>query len=119
MSRTIRLTLGLLVLATSALHAQERTPAVAAAGTGPTLASSSSAFRLPAESVDAEPAFAASSAAAFQRSQTLMIVGGAIFLTGLIIGDDAGTAIAIGGAALGLYGLYTYLNGRPGAESTY
>ena len=43
-----------------------------------------------------------------RRGQTLMIVGGAAFLAGLIIGDDAGTAIAIGGALIGLYGLYLW-----------
>jgi hypothetical protein len=30
-------------------------------------------------------------------------------LTGLIIGDGAGTVIAVGGAVMGLYGLYEYL----------
>ena len=39
----------------------------------------------------------------------LMVVGGAALLTGLIIGDDAGTVIAVGGALVGLYGLYEYL----------
>jgi len=39
----------------------------------------------------------------------LMIVGGAGFIAGLIIGGGAGTAIAIAGAAIGLYGLYLYL----------
>jgi len=39
----------------------------------------------------------------------LMVVGGAALLAGLIIGDDAGTVIAIGGALVGLYGLYEYL----------
>jgi len=42
----------------------------------------------------------------------LMIFGGAALITGLIIGDDAGTVIAVGGALVGLYGLYVYL-GRP------
>ena len=42
----------------------------------------------------------------------LMILGGAALVTGLIIGDDAGTVIAVGGALIGLYGLYVYL-GRP------
>ena len=42
----------------------------------------------------------------------LMILGGAALITGLIIGDDAGTVIAVGGALVGLYGLYVYL-GRP------
>jgi len=43
-----------------------------------------------------------------RRGTTLMIVGGAAFLAGLIIGDDVGTAIAVGGAAAGLYGLYLW-----------
>jgi hypothetical protein len=38
-----------------------------------------------------------------------MIIGGAIFLAGAIIGDDPGTIIMIGGAAIGIYGLYLYL----------
>jgi hypothetical protein len=42
----------------------------------------------------------------------LMILGGAALITGLIIGDNAGTVIAVGGALIGLYGLYVYL-GRP------
>jgi hypothetical protein len=41
-----------------------------------------------------------------------MILGGAALITGLVIGDDAGTVIAVGGALVGLYGLYIYL-GRP------
>ena len=43
------------------------------------------------------------------RSESLMIIGGAIFLAGAIIGDDPGTIIMIGGAAVGIYGLYLYL----------
>ena len=39
----------------------------------------------------------------------LMVGGGAALLTGLIIGDDAGTVIAVRGAVVGLYGLYQYL----------
>ena len=39
----------------------------------------------------------------------LMVVGGAALLAGLIIGEDAGTVIAVGGAVVGLYGLYQYL----------
>ena len=47
--------------------------------------------------------------ARFSNSQTLMIVGGATFLAGAIIGDNAGTVVMVGGAAVGLYGLYLYL----------
>jgi hypothetical protein len=53
----------------------------------------------------------------FGMSQTLMIVGGAAFLAGAIIGDDAGTVLMVGGAGVGLYGLYLYLRQPPGASS--
>lgn len=43
------------------------------------------------------------------QSRALMIVGFGAMLVGLLIGDDVGTVIAIGGAAVGLYGLYHYL----------
>lgn len=43
------------------------------------------------------------------RGQTLAIVGGAAFLGGLLIGDDVGTAIAVGGLAVGVYGLWLWL----------
>jgi hypothetical protein len=38
----------------------------------------------------------------------LIIAGGALFIAGLIIGGDAGTVLAVGGAAVGAYGLYQY-----------
>lgn len=40
----------------------------------------------------------------------LMIAGGALFVAGLIIGGDAGTVVAVAGAAIGAYGLYQYFN---------
>lgn len=60
--------------------------------------------------VETAPAGAATALAQARarRGMPLMIVGGAAFLAGLIIGDDAGTAIAVGGAAVGLYGLYLW-----------
>lgn len=39
----------------------------------------------------------------------LMVVGGAALVTGLLIGGGAGAAVAIGGAAIGLVGLYGYV----------
>lgn len=38
----------------------------------------------------------------------LIIAGGALFVAGLLIGDDAGTVLAVTGAAIGAYGLYLY-----------
>ncbi len=63
-----------------------------------------------ARQVEAVPAAGSTAVtqARSRRGTTLMIVGGAAFLAGLIIGDDAGTAIAVGGAAIGLYGLYLW-----------
>ena len=43
------------------------------------------------------------------QSQALMVVGGAALIVGAIIGDDPGTIIMVGGAIVGLYGLYQYL----------
>lgn len=43
------------------------------------------------------------------QSEALMIVGGAAILIGAIIGDDAGAFFMVGGAVVGLYGLYRYL----------
>ncbi|MEO7103646.1 MAG: hypothetical protein ABI311_09690 [Gemmatimonadaceae bacterium] len=39
----------------------------------------------------------------------LMAVGGAALVAGLLIGDSAGTAVALGGVAVGLVGLYEYV----------
>jgi hypothetical protein len=44
-----------------------------------------------------------------RESAALMIVGGAALLAGLLIGGGAGTAIAVGGTLLGLYGLWMYV----------
>jgi len=47
--------------------------------------------------------------AGYGQPVALMVVGGAALLTGLIISGDAGTVIAVGGALVGLYGLYEFL----------
>jgi hypothetical protein len=54
------------------------------------------------------------SAAVMQNAPTgqarlLMVVGAAAFVGGLLIGDDAGTAIAVVGLGVGIYGLYLYM----------
>lgn len=43
------------------------------------------------------------------QSKALMIVGGAALVAGLIIGGDAGALLAVGGAVVGLYGLYQFV----------
>jgi hypothetical protein len=62
---------------------------------------------------DADAPLAVSSAAAEGLHQgegvALMAVGGAGLVAGLLIGGNAGTAVAIGGLAVGLVGLYEYV----------
>src|SRR6187551_1172390 len=43
------------------------------------------------------------------ENTALMLVGGAALIVGAVIGGDAGTIIMIGGAGVGLYGLWQYL----------
>ena len=74
---------------------------------GPTLATASVAVRQISADANAAPARAA--AGGQGRGTALMIVGGAAVLVGLVIGNGAGNAIAVGGAVVGLYGLYQYL----------
>jgi hypothetical protein len=40
----------------------------------------------------------------------LMIIGGAGIITGAVIGGSGGTVLAVGGAVVGLYGLWRYLH---------
>ena len=78
---------------------------VAEPAAGPTLAAASVAVRHAETPVTSAPA----RRAGYGQPVALMVVGGAGLLTGLIIGGDAGTAIAVGGAVVGLIGLYQYL----------
>ena len=45
-----------------------------------------------------------------RTNTALMIVGAAAVILGAAVGDDAGTVLIIGGAGVGLYGLYRFLN---------
>jgi hypothetical protein len=88
-------------------------PDSSTAAVGPRLGATSVAVAarpgVPAGDDRAADAPTAQPRSGLQQSQVLMIVGGAAFLAGAIIGDDAGTIIMIGGAAVALYGLYQYL----------
>lgn len=81
---------------------------VAAAPAGPTMDAASVAVRQPVTK-EARAPYAAPRRAGYGQPVALMVVGGAGLLTGLIIGGGAGTAIAVGGAVVGLYGLYEFL----------
>lgn len=78
----------------------------APASYAPTLAATR--FGLSAE--DQAPVTVNASAARMGRREgrAFALVGGAAVIAGILIGEDAGTVIAIGGAGLGLYGLYIW-----------
>ena len=98
-----------------ALRAQDVTPAPthAAVASGPARAATATAVRAQLPALSREEALRTAGAqGTLGRGEVLMIVGGAALLTGLIIGDDAGTLIAVGGAVVGLYGLYLWLPTR-------
>ena len=44
-----------------------------------------------------------------QGNTALMLVGAGTMIVGAIVGGDAGTIILLGGAALGIFGLFRYL----------
>ena len=105
-----------LVLRAPASHAQSlmdssfvNHPAPAPAAVqniGPTRASLSVAARTNIQPLTAP---SAASGAGLTQPQALMIVGGAAILVGAIVGDTAGDVFMVGGAVVGLYGLYKYL----------
>lgn len=79
---------------------------------GPTMAAAESGIRahVATEDISAqEAADRAAHGAGLGTGGALMIVGGAAFVTGLIIGGGAGTALAVGGVIVAAYGLYLFL----------
>jgi len=99
------------------------TPAVDAqavpAPAGPTVAGASVAFHADAAppvvvvrssaTESAVPNALPAARSSRNQSTTLMIVGAAAFVAGAIIGDTPGALFMVGGAGVGLYGLYQYL----------
>jgi hypothetical protein len=104
----------LLASTATVARAQSATSAASvAAPVGPTLGAARLAATAPSAALDErdrrEPPNAPRNGAGFGQPEALMIVGGAAFLAGAIIGGDPGTIVMIGGAGIGLYGLYLYL----------
>lgn len=110
-------TLIVLAIVPIAANAQSQAPSAPAVHftpeavrrTGPTIESAAVGIR---------PAASENTLAAAQRSRrrsgvthdvALMIVGGAALIAGAVIGGDAGAVFMIGGAIVGLWGLYNYL----------
>lgn len=75
---------------------------------GPTLESARVAASLPQSAARREFS-APPTRAGLGQAKALMIVGGAAILVGAIVDGDAGGIIMVGGAVIGLIGLYEYL----------
>lgn len=86
------------------------TPAAAPAVAGPSLDGATVAFQQREQQATGQRMVVLAQARRGTNSTALMIVGGAAFVAGALIDGDAGTLIMVGGAAIGLYGLYLYLN---------
>jgi len=78
------------------------------ASVGPTAASLSVAVQAGVAQTSTRSAPAANRTGE-RQSVALMIVGGAAVLVGAVIEGKPGTIFMIGGAVIGLYGLYKYL----------
>jgi hypothetical protein len=108
---------GAVILALAVAHpasaqASAPSPAAAAAPTtsfAPTLAATHLGF----SAEDHAPLTVNTSAASMgaREGKAAAIVGAAVVVIGLVVGGDSGTVIAIGGAGLGLFGLYIWQRG--------
>ena len=78
-----------------------------AAPRGPTVASARVASHAVTAPIGAPPVI--QNRQSNRNAVALMAVGGAALVVGAVIGDDAGTLVMLGGAVVGLYGLYLFL----------
>ena len=106
---------GVLVLALAlsrpaAAQAPAPAPAVTSPAPSVSYAPTLAATRLGFSGEDQAPLAVNASASRMGRREgrVFALVGGAAVIAGALIGDDAGTVIAIGGAGMGLYGLYIW-----------
>ena len=79
----------------------------ASANRGPTVASARVATHAVSAPRGAPPVI--QNRSSNRNAVALMAVGGAALVVGAVIGDDAGTLVMLGGAVVGLYGLYLFL----------
>lgn len=108
--KLVSLAAAALVLGSTATVALAQQPAASARSTtGPTVSASVAGIR-PAVSTSSKTATPPADARlGAGRNVALMVVGGAALIIGAIIGGTAGVLIAVTGAAIGLYGLYHFV----------
>ena len=98
-----------LMMSPQIMSAQSSTPVTKSDhSVGPTISANIAGIRAPA-SAHSLNARAADSHMGAGTNVALMVVGGAALIIGAVIGGDAGLLIAIGGAIIGLYGLYHFI----------
>jgi hypothetical protein len=114
--RQILITVAALTCLAAGARAQQTSPDIVMRPdtvTAPTNAANASLIDRPSEAVRRPAAVpAAPLPAAGQNlgeAKAEMVVGGAAFLAGAIISGTAGTVLMVGGAVVGLYGLWNYL----------
>jgi hypothetical protein len=83
-------------------------PVPEAPAVGPTMASARLGYSSATEA-PTEMTWDSRASSNKNTGRVLAIVGGAAVIGGLLIDDDAGTAIAVGGLIMGLIGLYLWL----------
>ena len=105
MNRLLALVVSLLVSVAAPVSAQSLTDR---APEGPTIQAARAGITAPPATTPAANA-AQELETPSRESAALMIVGGAALLAGLLIGDGAGTVLALSGALVGLYGLWMYV----------
>jgi hypothetical protein len=74
---------------------------------GPSIASARVASHAESAPIGAAPVI--QNRTSNRNAIAFMAVGGAALIVGAVIGDDAGTFVMLGGAVIGLYGLYLFL----------
>lgn len=79
------------------------------AAAGPTLSSSAVGIQRAPVAAANKPAAPAEARLGAGRNVALMVVGGAALIIGAVIGGTAGILIAVAGAAVGLYGLFHFV----------
>ena len=107
---------GAVILALAVSHpaaAQAPAPSPAAAAPTTSFAPTLAATHLGFSAEDHAPLTVNASAASMgaREGKAAAIVGAAVVVIGLVVGGDSGTVIAIGGAGLGLFGLYIWQRG--------
>lgn len=84
-------------------------PAHAQRSVGPTVAAATLGVRAPSASKDANAKTTADAHMGAGQNVALMVVGGAAIVIGAVIGGAGGILLAIAGAAIGLWGLYNFI----------